>query len=96
MLTKKQIWRRTTSYIDKKWTKEINIDDQIPKKNKIIPKKNKINVSFDTTVKVTLIPEIQEYVDAKLAENMWYSSNDLELFRQSRIQELNEEKYATM
>ena len=89
MLTKKQIWRRTTTYIDKKWTKEFNIDDQIPKKNKI-------NVSFDTTVKVTLIPEIQEYVDAKLAENMWYSSNDLELFRQSRIQELNEEKYATM
>lgn len=89
MLTKKQIWRRTTSYIDKNWTKEFNIDDQIPKKNTI-------NVSFDTTVKVTLIPEIQEYVDAKLAENMWYSSNDLELFRQSRIQELNEDKYATM
>lgn len=88
MLSRKQLWRRTASPINRNLTKELDIDE--------IFKRKKTFVSFDRTVNVTLIPEIQEYIDAKIAENLWYSSDDLEMFKQSRIEELKEEKYATM
>ena len=88
MLSRKQLWRKIASPINKKWTKELNIDEIFQQK--------KTFVSFDTKVNVKLIPEIQEYIDAKLVDNLWYSSDDLEMFKRSRIEELKEEKYATM
>lgn len=87
MLSRKQLWRKTVVFKEK-WNNKFN-------DNEIIPKK-KTSVSFGTTVNVTLIPELQEYMEAELADKLWYNSDDIDLFKRTFIEELKQTKYNTM
>ena len=57
------------------------------------PKKNITkSVSFSNYVNVTLIPQSCEYINADLSDKLWYSHDDLDLFKRTCIQELKELK----
>ena len=73
VLSRKQIWRKThTKYLEKNNDfYDINNYDneyQIFKDDK--------NVSFNSTVKVILIPEANEYKQIFLDKQLWYSKDD--------------------
>tara|TARA_E500000178_G_scaffold355247_1_gene427179 strand:- start:2478 stop:2846 length:369 start_codon:yes stop_codon:yes gene_type:complete len=61
------------------------------------------SVSFRNIANVTLIPSSSEYRNANLMDDLWYSQDDLDLFKKIRIeeilkerQELQDPKYATI
>lgn len=60
------------------------------------PRKIKKSVSFNTSVNVTLIPETCEYKQANLYDQLWYSPEDLEEFKQKTINEFIQSKYKTV
>ena len=102
MLSRKQHWRMAcgpqTSYeekIQKKLIQQFNEEESFNDKSIssfLFPtnSKKKItkSVSFDTIVNVILIPEINDYKNAKLFNELWYSENELELFKIIRLKEL--------
>ena len=66
-------------------------------------KKTTKSVSFRTIANVALIPCSTDYRNANLTEDLWYSQDDLDLFKKIRIeeilkerQELQDPKYATL
>ena len=66
-------------------------------------KKTSKTVSFKQIANVTLIPCSTDYRNANLTEDLWYSQDDLDLFKKIRIeeilkerQELQDPKYATL
>ena len=66
-------------------------------------KKTTKSVSFRTIANVALIPCSTDYRNAHLTEDLWYSQDDLDLFKKIRIeeilkerQELQDPKYATL
>ena len=66
-------------------------------------KKTTKSVSFRNIANVALIPSTSEYRNANLADDLWYSQDDLNLFKKIRIeeilkerQELQDPKYATV
>ena len=66
-------------------------------------KKTTKSVSFRKIANVALIPSTSEYRNANLADDLWYSQDDLNLFKKIRIeeilkerQELQDPKYATV
>ena len=66
-------------------------------------KKTTKSVSFRTIANVALIPCSTDYRNANLTEDLWYSQDDLDLFKKKRIeellkerQELQDPKYATL
>eukprot|EP01038_Epipyxis_sp_PR26KG_P004251 gene4251-6030_t len=63
-----------------------NVTDNSTKPCRI--KSNK-NVKFCSTVKVVLIPTVEEYCQASLAEFLWWNSSDFSGFKLSAIEELN-------
>lgn len=69
----------------------------------IYNKKTSKSVSFKQIANVTLIPCSTDYRNANLTEDLWYSQDDLDLFKKKRIeellkerQELQDPKYATL
>lgn len=57
------------------------------------PKKNITkSVSFSKYANVALIPQSCEYLDAELSDKIWYSADDLELFKKIRIEEIIKER----
>jgi N-acetyl-gamma-glutamylphosphate reductase len=69
----------------------------------IYNKKTSKSVSFKQIANVTLIPCSNEYRNANLTDDLWYSQDDLDLFKKIRIeellkerQELQDPKYATL
>ena len=57
------------------------------------PKKNITrSVSFSNYVNVTLIPQSCEYIAADLSDRLWYSADDLDLFKKIRIEEILKER----
>ena len=66
----------------------------------IYNKKTSKSVSFKQIANVTLIPCSTDYRNANLTEDLWYSQDDLDLFKKIRIEELLKErqdpKYATL
>lgn len=50
------------------------------------------SVSFSNYVNVTLIPQSCEYIAADLSERLWYSHDDLDLFKKIRIEEILKER----
>ena len=66
-------------------------------------KKTTKSVSFRMIANVALIPCSTDYRNANLTEDLWYSQDDLDLFKKIRIeeilkerQELQDPKYATL
>ena len=66
-------------------------------------KKTTKSVSFRTIANVALIPCSSDYRNANLTDDLWYSQDDLDLFKKIRIeeilkerQELQDPKYATL
>ena len=66
-------------------------------------KKTTKSVSFRTIANVALIPCSTDYRNANLTEDLWYSQDDLDLFKKIRIEEILKErqesqdpKYATL
>ena len=63
-------------------------------------KKTSKTVSFKQIANVTLIPCSTDYRNANLTEDLWYSQDDLDLFKKIRIEEILKElqdpKYATL
>ena len=66
-------------------------------------KKTTKSVSFRNIANVALIPCSSDYRNANLTEDLWYSQDDLDLFKKIRIeeilkerQELQDPKYATL
>lgn len=63
-------------------------------------KKTTKSVSFRNIANVALIPSTSEYRNANLADDLWYSQDDLYLFKKIRIEEILKErqdpKYATV
>ena len=66
-------------------------------------KKTTKSVSFRTIANVALIPCSSDYKNANLTDDLWYSQDDLDLFKKIRIeeilkerQELQDPKYATL
>ena len=100
MLSRKQQWRMAcgpqTSYeekIQKKLIQQFNEEESFDDKSISSSKKNITkSVSFDTIVNVILIPEINDYKNAKLFNELWYSENELELFKIIRLKELYESR----
>ncbi len=66
----------------------------------IFNNKTSKSVSFGEVAKVTLIPCSSDYRKANLIDDLWYSQDDLDLFKKIRIEELLKErqdpKYATL
>ena len=60
------------------------------------PRKIKKSVSFNTYVNVTLIPASCEYKQANLYDQLWYSPEDLEEFKQKTINDFTESQYKTI
>ena len=60
------------------------------------PRKIKKSVSFNTYVNVTLIPASCEYKQANLYDQLWYSPEDLEEFKQKTIKEYMQSKDKTV
>ena len=60
------------------------------------PRKIKKSVSFNTYVNVTLIPESCEYKQANLYDQLWYSPEDLEGFKQKTINDFTKSQYKTV
>ena len=60
------------------------------------PRKIKKSVSFNTYVNVTLIPASCEYKQANLYDQLWYSPEDLEGFKQKTINDFTESQYKTI
>ena len=59
-------------------------------------RKIKKSVSFNTYVNVTLIPASCEYKQANLYDQLWYSPEDLEGFKQKTINDFTESQYKTV
>ena len=66
-------------------------------------KKTSKSVSFKQIANVALIPCSTDYRNANLTDDLWYSQDDLDLFKKIRIeeilkerQELQDTKYATL
>ena len=59
-------------------------------------RKIKKSVSFNTYVNVTLIPESCEYKQANLYDQLWYSPEDLEGFKQKTINDFTKSQYKTV
>ena len=66
-------------------------------------KKTSKSVSFRNIANVALIPSSTDYRNANLTDDLWYSQDDLDLFKKIRIeeilkerQELQDPKYATL
>lgn len=66
-------------------------------------KKTTKSVSFRNIANVALIPCSSDYRSANLTDDLWYSQDDLDLFKKIRIeeilkerQELQDPKYATV
>ena len=59
-------------------------------------RKIKKSVSFNTYVNVTLIPESCEYKQANLYDQLWYSPEDLEEFKQKTINDFTKSQYKTV
>jgi hypothetical protein len=89
VLSRKQVWRKTqlkySEENDNFYDKD-NYDniDQIFKDDK--------NVSFDSIVRVILIPEIKDYSDNFLHSSLWYSQDDYFGFIRDRDNELYKSK----
>ena len=74
----KDILNQNAKRLDRKYIKENNI-------------KNK--VEFSSIVSVILIPIIQDYKDAKLNTELWYSRDDYFLFENTYREEIRKSKY---
>ena len=74
----KKILIENAKRLDRKFNKENNI-------------KNK--VEFSSVVSVVLIPILQDYKDAKLNTELWYSRDDYFLFENSYREEIRKGKY---
>lgn len=51
--------------------------------------KKEKKVSFYNVVKVVLIPNIKDYIDSNLVDNIWWSDNDYYIFKINLIKERN-------
>ena len=98
VLSRRQVWRKTQiKYIEKNddFYDKDNYDNFYDKDNydnvdKIF--KDDKNVSFDSIVRVILIPEIKEYSDNFLHNSLWYSQDDYFGFVRDRDNELYKSK----
>ena len=58
--------------------------------NKILIKEKK--VSINNRVSVVLIPDINEYINANLKDEIWWSDKDYLLFRKNLINDIKNNK----
>lgn len=109
MLTRKQKWRRVKNRPNFEFRKYDEPDSPVLKENlnkgilnenavKLSRKFNKKNnirnkVEFSSVVSVILIPIIQDYKDAKLNTDLWYSRDDYFLFENTYREEIRKSKY---
>lgn len=90
LLTRKQLWRKAFSNVSyeeyyKKDYKEYDETSMF---------RSDKSVSFDSFVKVVLIPGIKEYKNINLDKKLWYSQDDYFGFINDKIKEdrINQEK----
>tara|TARA_Y100000992_G_scaffold197298_1_gene134290 strand:+ start:2942 stop:3241 length:300 start_codon:yes stop_codon:yes gene_type:complete len=89
LLTRKQLWRKAFSNLSYeehyKNYKEYDEGSMF---------RNDKSVSFDSFVKVILIPGIKEYKNINLDEKLWYSQDDYFGFINDKLKEdkINQEK----
>jgi len=58
-------------------------------------KKKKIenySVRFDSTILLILIPDLTDYINCNLTRKLWYSPQDIELFRECEIRKNKHEE----
>lgn len=85
MLTRKQIWRKTSNsryslYDELNYSflfKKINVLNKSNSDTDLVIKKN---VNFNNYVSVILIPAINDYKEFDLVKDLWYDSLDFEKF----------------
>ena len=94
VLTRKQLWRKTFSNIvlsnkNKEYYSVYDKED-----DEALMFRNDKSVSFDSFVKVILIPEVKEYKQIDLDKKLWYSQDDYFGFIHDKINEdkINQQK----
>ena len=89
MLTRKQIWRKTSNskyslYDELNYSflfKKINVLNKSNSDTDLVIKSKKTkNVNFNNYVSVILIPAINDYKEFDLVKDLWYDSLDFEKF----------------
>ena len=60
----------------------------ISEKSPLSNNKKKKKVKFDTSVRVVLIPTVEEYKKAELGHLLWWDSADYIVFKESALEEL--------
>ncbi len=108
MLSRKQKWKMVTHKskikiyancqldnnptLSEKVEKDIDDNDDNIFRFLLPQKKITKSVSFSKYANVALIPQSCEYFEAELSDKLWYSHDDLDLFKKIRIEEILKER----
>ena len=89
ILTRRQMWRKTcySSCLSQDNNYDLNNYDLNNYDIEYLTLRDDKNVSFNSFVKVILIPELKEYKCISLDKSLWYSKDDYFGFMNDKISE---------